>query len=116
MATSSDGVAESRSGPRKRAVRWNEPSLLRTEVGEDLSFPTIFGEAHHAPPSRGQVLGIAQVPAHDLDEGGVALGRPDRGEVADQPDRSSREPEPEAQSDRRGKRAVQDGDRPRRAT
>src|SRR3546814_15824909 len=28
--TSSEGVAESRSGPRKRAVRWNEPSVLRT--------------------------------------------------------------------------------------
>src|SRR3546814_9687725 len=28
--TSSAGVALSRSGPRKRAVRWKEPSLLRT--------------------------------------------------------------------------------------
>src|SRR3546814_6252692 len=28
--TSSAGTALSRSGPRKRAVRWNEPSLLRT--------------------------------------------------------------------------------------
>ena len=30
IATNSAGVAESRSGPRKRAVRWNDPSLLRT--------------------------------------------------------------------------------------
>src|SRR5690606_40812904 len=29
-ATSSAGTAESRSGPRKRAVRWKLPSLLRT--------------------------------------------------------------------------------------
>jgi hypothetical protein len=31
--TSSAGVAESRSGPRKRAVRWKPPSLLRTMPG-----------------------------------------------------------------------------------
>jgi hypothetical protein len=32
-ATSSAGVALSRSGPRKRAVRWNDPSLLSTTPG-----------------------------------------------------------------------------------
>src|SRR6516225_928366 len=126
MATSSEGVAESRSGPRKRAVRWNEPSLLRTtpvatSAAQGRKSERLWALRRYsarliiAPPSRDQMLRIAQVPADDLDEGGVALGRPDRGKVADQPDRGAGEPEAEAQSDRRGERAVHDGDCARRA-
>src|SRR5262245_1939380 len=33
VPTSSAGVAESRSGPRNRAVRWKLPSLLRITFG-----------------------------------------------------------------------------------
>ena len=58
IATSSACVAESRSGPRNRAVRWNEPSLLRMtpcldqrrpgqEVGQALAAVPVFGEVHH---------------------------------------------------------------------
>src|ERR1700728_3312362 len=80
IATSSAGVAESRSGPRKRAVRWNDPSLLRTTL-----FATSAAQGRKSarlcerrrysarfimePASRDHVLRIAKVPADDLDEG-----------------------------------------------
>ena len=112
MATSSAGVAESRSGPRNRAVRWKEPSLLRMtpfadqrrpgqEIGEALAAAAVFGEVHHGAASRDQMLRVAQVPAHDIDEGGIALGGPDGGQMADQPDGTADDPEPQAQARRR---------------
>ena len=67
------------------------------------------------PPSRDKVLRIAQVPAHHVDEGRVALGGPDRGEMADQPDRGADDPEAQPKTDRGGERAVDDRDRPGRA-
>src|ERR1700674_5307506 len=85
MATSSAGVAESRSGPRNRAVRWNEPSLLRMRP-----FPTNAAQGRKSArpwlwrrysarliirrTSRDQMLGVAQMPPHDIDEGGAAFG------------------------------------------
>ena len=61
------------------------------------------------------MLRVAQVPAHHVDEGGIALGGPDRGEMADQPDHGADDPEAQAQADRGGERAVDDRDRARRA-
>src|SRR5579863_8217594 len=55
------------------------------------------------------------MPAHDVHEGGVALGGPDGSQMADQPDRSANKPKAQAKPDGRGKRAVNDRDRPRRA-
>src|SRR6185437_7345708 len=77
MATSSDAVAESRSGPRKRAVRWNEPSLLRmtppaTSAAQGRKSERVWALRRYSArlimrlASRDQMLRIAQVPAHDL--------------------------------------------------
>ena len=48
-------------------------------------------------------------------EGGIALGGPDSGHVADEPDDETRDPEPQSESKGRRKRAVDDRDRPGRA-
>src|SRR5208282_2515986 len=66
------------------------------------------------PPSRDKVLRIAEVPTHHVDEGRIALGGPDRGEMADQPDGSADNPEAQAKPDGSGERAVDDRDRPGR--
>ena len=50
------------------------------------------------PPSRDQVLRIAEVPTHHVDEGRVALGGPDGGEMADQPNRGADDPEAQPQA------------------
>ena len=65
--------------------------------------------------SRAQMLRIAQVPAHHVDEGGIALGGPHRRQMADQPDSDADDPEAQAQPDGGGERAVDDRDRARRA-
>src|SRR6185437_9379950 len=94
IATSSAGVAESRSGPRKRAVRWNEPSLLRMTP---FSTSAAHGKKSARPwvrwrysarfiidrTSRDQMLRIAQVAAHHVDKGRIALGGPHGRDVAD---------------------------------
>jgi hypothetical protein len=59
--------------------------------------------------------GVAEVPAHHIDEGRVALGGPDRCEMRDEPNREADDPETQAQAYRRGERAVDDRHRPRRA-
>src|SRR5208282_6353458 len=107
MATSSEGVEESRSGPRNFAVRWNEPSLLRmtpsrTSAAHGRKSARLCGRRRYSarfimtPPSRDKVLRIAEVPTHHVDEGRIALGGPDRGEMADQPDGSADNPEAQA--------------------
>ena len=86
------------------------------EVGEALAVTAVFGEVHHlSTASRDQVLRVAQMPAHDVDEGRVALGGPDGGQMADQPDRSADDPEAQAKPDGGGERAVDDRDGARRA-
>ena len=55
------------------------------------------------------------MPAHDFDEGGIALSGPDRRQMADQPDGRANDPEAKAQPDGGGERAVDDRHRPRRA-
>src|SRR5262245_47559699 len=59
--------------------------------------------------------GVAQVPPHHVDELSVAFRSPHRGGMAYGPQQKARNPEPEAQCDRRRERAVGDGDGPRRA-
>src|ERR1700676_2601461 len=126
IATSSAGVAESKSGPRNRAVRWNEPSLLRmtpvsTSAAQGRKSARLWLRRRYSArfnigeSSRHQVLRVAQMPAHDFDEGVIALGGPDRRQMADQPDRRADDPKAKAQPDGGGKRAVDDRHRPRRA-
>src|SRR4051812_9896876 len=82
IATNSACVEESRSGPRKRALRWNEPSLLRT-----TPFSTRAAQGRKsarlwlwrryserfimARASSDHVLRVAQMPPHDIDKGCV---------------------------------------------
>src|SRR5271166_159636 len=126
IATSSAGVEESRSGPRNFAVRWNEPSLLRmtpsrTSAAQGKKSARLCERRRYSarfimtPPSRDQVLRIAEVPTHHVDEGRVALGGPNGGEMADQPDRGAHDPKAKAKADGSGERAVDDRHRPRRA-
>src|SRR6185437_5447953 len=126
IATSSAGVAESRSGPRKRAVRWNEPSLLRmtpssTSAAHGRKSARFCVRRRYSArfiidrTSRNQVLRITQVPAHHVDKGGIALGGPHRRDVADQPDEAANDPEAKSKAEGCGERAVDDCDRARRA-
>jgi len=62
-----------------------------------------------------EVAGNAQMSAHDIDKCGIALGGPDGGHVADEPEDETRDPEPQSKSKGRSKRAVHDRDGPRRA-
>jgi hypothetical protein len=61
-----------------------------------------------------QVLRVAQMTAHDVDEGRVALGGPNGSKMADQPNCPANYPEAKTQPDGRGKRAVDDRDGARR--
>src|ERR1700761_8985517 len=82
-ATSSAGVALSRSGPRKRAVRWNEPSLLRTtpsstRAAQGKKSARAAGRERYSArfsivASHAQMCGIAEVPTDDIDEKRIAL-------------------------------------------
>ena len=58
---------------------------------------------------------VAQMPAHHVDEVGIALRRPDGGELRDDPEGEPGDPEPQAKTERRRERAVDDGDGARRA-
>src|SRR6266581_1661640 len=115
IATSSAGVAESRSGPRKRAVRWKEPSLLRmtpfsTSAAQGRKSASLCVRWRYSArfiigrTSRGQMLGIAEVPAHHIDKGGIALGGPNGRDVADQPDEATDEPAAKSEPDGGGER------------
>lgn len=52
--------------------------------------------------------------AHHIDEGGIALGGPDRGHVADEPEDETRDPQPQSKSKGSRQCAVDNRDRPRR--
>ena len=43
-----------------------------------------------------EVAGNAQMSAHDIDKCGIALGGPDGGHLADEPEDESRDPEPQS--------------------
>src|SRR3979490_2411648 len=51
----------------------------------------------------------AEVAPHDFDEGGISLGGPDGGHVADEPKNEAHDPEAQTDAECRGKRAVDDG-------
>ena len=53
--------------------------------------------------------------AHDVDELGIALGRPDSRGMPHGPQAEADEPEAEAKAERGGQRAVEYGERTRRA-
>ena len=59
--------------------------------------------------------GVAQMPANDLDEIGIALGRPDGGKLRHDPEGEPSNPETKTKTKRRRERAIEDGDSARRA-
>src|SRR5258705_7124571 len=126
MATSSAAVAESRSGPRNRAVRWNEPSLLRmtprsTRAAHGRKSARLWARRRYsvrfimARTSRAEMRRVTKMPPHDIDEGWIAPGRPNRRQMTDQPDGRAGKPQAQAEADRGGERAVDDHHRARRA-
>src|SRR5258708_17662010 len=126
VPTSSAGVAESRSGPRNRAVRWKLPSLLRTTPGatsaaqgrKSASIPGFLrysARFNMASPLHPEMRGIAQVPPHDVDELRVALCCPDRRQMADGPQHEAGDPKAQSQSDSSCQGAVGDRNRAWRA-
>ena len=60
------------------------------------------------------MTGNAQMSAHHIDEGGIALGSPDGGHVTDEPEHEPRDPQPQSKSKSGGQGSVDDGDRSRR--
>src|SRR3984893_17083470 len=124
VTTSSAGVAESRSGPRKRAVRWKLPSLLRMTPGainaaQGRKSARLCGLLRYSarfsmsPPLRSEMHWNAHVSTYDLDEIGIAFGGPDRRHVPDDPEDQAGDPQAQAQSDCRRECAVENGDRAR---
>src|SRR5215472_8610231 len=124
VPTSSAGVAESRSGPRNRAVRWKLPSLLRTTPGATsaahgrksasiLGFLRYSARFSMAFPLHAEMRWITQVSAHDVNELRVALCGPDRRHVPDRPQHEAGDPKAESQSESSRERAVRDRDRAR---
>src|SRR5262245_7450655 len=61
------------------------------------------------------MLRITEMSAHHVDERRIALGRPDRCQMADQPDRSAGDPQTKAEANGGGERANDDDDRSGRA-
>src|SRR5690348_4293386 len=119
VPTSSAGVAESRSGPRNRAVRWKLPSLLRTTPGATsaaqgrksasiLGFLRYSARFSMASPSHAEMRGITQVPPHDLDELRVALRGPDRRQMANRPQHEAGDPKAQSQANGSSEGAVGD--------
>src|SRR6056297_1125890 len=108
VATSSAGVAESRSGPRNRAVRCRLPSLFRMTPGatnaaqgrksairadlERYSARRIIS----SDPEQGR---ITEMPPRHFSDLCVSLRGPDCEEVADQPKCEAHEPKPQAEPD-----------------
>src|ERR1700675_4825384 len=109
MATSSAGTALSRAGPRNFAVRWNQPSLFRiipssTRAAQGRKSARRALEWRYSErfimieSSDVEMSGNAQMAAHHIDEGGVALGGPDGGHVTDEPEDQTRDPQPQSKS------------------
>src|SRR6056297_1802398 len=119
VATSSAGVAESRSGPRIRAVRCRLPSLFRMTPGainaaqgrksasmadlERYSARRIIG----SDPEPGRVT---EMPPRHFSDLCVSLRGPDCEKVAHQPKCEAYEPEPQAQPDGGRQGAIGNGD------
>src|SRR3954465_12827970 len=103
MPTSSAGVAESRSGPRNRAVRWKLPSLLRTTPGATsaahgrksasiLGFLRYSARLNMGFALHAEMRGITQMPPHNIDELRVALCRPHRRQMTNRPQHEAGDP------------------------
>src|SRR6056297_1275709 len=123
VATSSAGVAESRSGPRNRAVRRRLPSLFRTTPGatsaaqgrksarradlERYSARRIIG----SDPKPGRV---AQVSARHLGDLRIPLGGPNGEEMTNEPECEAHEPKTQAQPNGGRQGAIGNGDGARR--
>src|SRR5262245_19205196 len=130
VPTSSAGVAESRSGPRNRAVRWKLPSLLRitpgaTSAAQGKKSASILGFLRYSARfSMGKRLTsqlhakmrwIAEVSAQHVDELAVAPCSPDRRHVPDRPHQEAGDPQSKSQSGGSRQSAVSDRDRAGRA-
>src|SRR5262249_23855498 len=126
VPTSSAGVAESRSGPRNRAVRWKLPSLLRITFGATsaahgrksasiLGFLRYSARFSMAIALHAKMRRIAEVSAHDVDELRVASCGPDRRHMPDRPQQEAGDPKAQSQSDSGRQRTVSDRDRAGRA-
>src|SRR6516225_4443830 len=126
MPTSSAGVADSRSGPRNRAVRWKLPSLLRTTPGATsaahgrksasiLGFLRYSARFSMAFPLHAEMCRITQVSAHDVNELRVALCGPDRRHVPDRPQHEAGDPKAQSQTNGSSEGAVGDRNRAWRA-
>src|SRR5260370_4559083 len=61
------------------------------------------------------MLRVAQMSPYDVDEGRIALGGPNRRQMADQPDSGPGNPQTQAKADGGGERAINDNDRRGRA-
>ena len=68
------------------------------------------------PRSRVQVRWNTNMPADNLDELRIALGRPDRGHMANEPKKKARNPQTQTETKGCGYRAVKYCDRPWRPT
>src|SRR3954465_10234536 len=63
-----------------------------------------------------QMGGDTQMPPCDFDKQRIALRGPDGGGMAERPEQEAGNPQPQAEAERCGHGAVEDGDRPRRTT
>src|SRR6516225_10997643 len=66
--------------------------------------------------SDSQIAGDAQMPADDVDELRVALGRPHGGGLGEDPKQETSKPQQQTEAERRRQRAIEDRDRARRTT
>src|SRR5262245_27549556 len=110
VPTSSAGVAESRSGPRNRAVRWKLPSLLSitpgaTSAAQGKKSASILGFFRYSARfsmrkrlTRQDVTDSGGVGARRRRTARRAL-RPDRRHVPDRPQQEANDPQPKSQSD-----------------
>src|SRR5713101_3167916 len=87
------------------------------EIREMRQGSTILSEVHHVRcfASNGEMARDAQMTAHHVDELRIALGGPDRGGLTENPEQETGEPQPQAETEGCGERAVENRDRARRA-
>jgi hypothetical protein len=107
-------------GALERAVFIKDDALIdegcpRQKVGETGIRAAVFGEIHHGETSCIEMAGNAEVSANDLDKVRIALGGPDSGHVADEPEEKACDPKAQTDAEGCGERSVDDGDRTRRA-
>ena len=89
------------------------------EIRETGRRAVIFGEVHHRAmsiewASDAEMAGDAQMAAHHIDEHRIALRRPNRGGMADDPEQQACDPQAKAETQSRGQCPVQDRNGARR--